>query len=118
MGRKPILKPLHRQVAVVAGASSGIGRETALRFARGGARAVVSARGEAGLQTLVEEIRSAGNEARAAWSRARWRGCGTPGGARSLAKLTARDRGWPGAPSAFVQHCSSTRGDDMNTDSG
>lgn len=28
------LKPIHQQVIVIVGASSGIGRETALRFAR------------------------------------------------------------------------------------
>src|SRR5918998_921568 len=59
------LKPVGEQVVVVMGASSGIGRETALRFAEGGARVVVSARGEQGLDSLVEEIRQAGGEATA-----------------------------------------------------
>ena len=59
------LKPVGEQVVVVMGASSGIGRETALRFAEGGARVVVSARGEEGLDSLVEEIRQAGGEATA-----------------------------------------------------
>jgi NAD(P)-dependent dehydrogenase (short-subunit alcohol dehydrogenase family) len=45
------------------GASSGIGRVSALRFARKGARVVVSARGEEGLGSLVEEIRDEGGEA-------------------------------------------------------
>src|SRR5215213_4186784 len=45
------------------GASSGIGRETALRFARKGAKVVVSARGEEGLDSLVEEIRREDGEA-------------------------------------------------------
>jgi NAD(P)-dependent dehydrogenase (short-subunit alcohol dehydrogenase family) len=45
------------------GASSGIGRETALRFAKRGAKVVVSARGEQGLDSLVEEIRRSGGEA-------------------------------------------------------
>ena len=45
------------------GASSGIGRETALRFARKGAKVVVSARGEEGLDSLVEEIQAEGGEA-------------------------------------------------------
>ena len=47
------------------GASSGIGRETALRFAKRGAKVVVSARGEEGLDSLVEEIRHESGEAMA-----------------------------------------------------
>jgi NAD(P)-dependent dehydrogenase (short-subunit alcohol dehydrogenase family) len=50
------LKPIRDQVVVIMGASSGIGRETALQFARRGARVVVSARDSAGLGTLVETI--------------------------------------------------------------
>jgi NAD(P)-dependent dehydrogenase (short-subunit alcohol dehydrogenase family) len=57
------LKPLGEQVVVLMGASSGIGRESALRFARKGAKVVVSARGEKGLDSLVEEIRGEGGEA-------------------------------------------------------
>ena len=57
------LKMIEEQVVVVMGASSGIGRETALRFARRGAKVVVSARGESGLRSLVDEIRSEGGEA-------------------------------------------------------
>jgi NAD(P)-dependent dehydrogenase (short-subunit alcohol dehydrogenase family) len=38
------LKPIREQVVVVMGASSGIGRETALRFGVRGAHVVVSAR--------------------------------------------------------------------------
>jgi NAD(P)-dependent dehydrogenase (short-subunit alcohol dehydrogenase family) len=57
------LKPVGEQVVALMGASSGIGRETALRFARKGARVVVSARGEEGLNSLVEEIRGEGGEA-------------------------------------------------------
>ena len=41
------LEPLREQVVVVMGASSGIGRETALRFAGRGAKVVASARGTA-----------------------------------------------------------------------
>ncbi len=47
------------------GASSGIGRETALPFTEKGAKVVVSARGEKGLDSLVEEIRDKGGEAKA-----------------------------------------------------
>jgi NAD(P)-dependent dehydrogenase (short-subunit alcohol dehydrogenase family) len=59
------LKPIEKQVVVLMGASSGIGRETALRFARKGAKVMVSARGEEGLDSLVEEIRAEGGEATA-----------------------------------------------------
>jgi NAD(P)-dependent dehydrogenase (short-subunit alcohol dehydrogenase family) len=59
------LKPIDEQVAVVMGASSGIGRATALRFAREGAKVVVSARGEEGLRTLVDELRAEGRTATA-----------------------------------------------------
>jgi NAD(P)-dependent dehydrogenase (short-subunit alcohol dehydrogenase family) len=57
------LKPVGDQVVVLMGASSGIGRESALRFARKGAKVVVSARGEEGLDSLVQEIRDEGGEA-------------------------------------------------------
>lgn len=57
------LKPINQQVVVVVGASSGIGRETAVKFAQRGAKLVVAARSEPGLKSLVEEIRSFGGEA-------------------------------------------------------
>jgi NAD(P)-dependent dehydrogenase (short-subunit alcohol dehydrogenase family) len=57
------LKPLYEQVVVVFGASSGIGRETAIQFARNGAKVVVAARSEEGLSSLVESIRNAGGTA-------------------------------------------------------
>src|SRR5829696_3492393 len=57
------LKPVEDQVVALMGASSGIGRETALRFAERGARLVVSARSEKGLASLVEEIQDKGGEA-------------------------------------------------------
>ena len=57
------LKPINQQVVSVVGASSGIGRITALEFARRGAKVVVSARGESKLKSLVEEIRTFGGEA-------------------------------------------------------
>jgi len=59
------LKPVEQQVVVLMGASSGIGRETALRFARRGTKVVASARSEPGLCSLVEEIRGSGGEATA-----------------------------------------------------
>jgi NAD(P)-dependent dehydrogenase (short-subunit alcohol dehydrogenase family) len=59
------LKPIEQQVAVIMGASSGIGRATALLFAHHGAKVVVSARSQAGLDSLVEEIRRDGGQASA-----------------------------------------------------
>lgn len=57
------LRPLPEQVVVVIGASSGIGRETALRTAGRGARVVVSARGGKALAQLVAEITDRGGRA-------------------------------------------------------
>lgn len=57
------LKPIHEQVVAVVGASSGIGRETALRFARKGAKVVVSSRSIDGLTTLLSEIQDQGGTA-------------------------------------------------------
>jgi NAD(P)-dependent dehydrogenase (short-subunit alcohol dehydrogenase family) len=57
------LKPVGEQVAAVVGASSGIGRETALRFAKRGAKVVLAARSEAGLRSLEEEISGLGGQA-------------------------------------------------------
>jgi NAD(P)-dependent dehydrogenase (short-subunit alcohol dehydrogenase family) len=57
------LKPLEEQVVVVLGASSGIGRATALRLAARGASLVVGARSESGLASLVAEITRAGGQA-------------------------------------------------------
>jgi NAD(P)-dependent dehydrogenase (short-subunit alcohol dehydrogenase family) len=56
------LKPIDQQVAVIVGASSGIGRETARRFAKRGAKLVVSARSRPGLASLVAEIQGEGRE--------------------------------------------------------
>ncbi|HEX8463863.1 MAG TPA: SDR family NAD(P)-dependent oxidoreductase, partial [Abditibacterium sp.] len=57
------LKPINQQIAVVFGASSGIGRATALEMAKQGATVVVSSRNEQGLQTLVEDIEKSGGKA-------------------------------------------------------
>lgn len=57
------LKPIDEQVVVVLGASSGIGRETALRLGRQGARVVAAARDREGLESVAEEIRQAGGQA-------------------------------------------------------
>jgi NAD(P)-dependent dehydrogenase (short-subunit alcohol dehydrogenase family) len=60
-----VTRELRDQVVVVLGASSGIGRATALRFARDGASVVCASRGTAALETLVEEITAAGGRATA-----------------------------------------------------
>ena len=60
---KPHLKPLKEQVVVVFGASSGIGRQTALDFGKAGAKVVVAARDRDALDSLVQEIESSGGQA-------------------------------------------------------
>ncbi|HEV2148285.1 MAG TPA: SDR family oxidoreductase [Longimicrobiaceae bacterium] len=56
-------KPLSEQVVVVTGASSGIGRCTALHLAARGARVVLTARRAEALEEVVREIEGAGGEA-------------------------------------------------------
>ncbi len=58
-------KRLAGKVAVVTGASSGIGEATALALAEEGARVAVSARRRDRLDTLVARIKDAGGEAQA-----------------------------------------------------
>ncbi|MEU8227127.1 SDR family oxidoreductase [Kribbella sp. NPDC048915] len=48
------------QVVVVTGASAGVGRATAVAFARRGAKVALLARGEAGLDGAVREVKEAG----------------------------------------------------------
>ncbi len=50
-------------VVLITGGLTGIGRATALEFARSGARVVVSGRREAAGQALVAELRDLGAEA-------------------------------------------------------
>jgi NAD(P)-dependent dehydrogenase (short-subunit alcohol dehydrogenase family) len=54
---------LANKVAVITGAGSGIGRESALLFAREGARVVVADVNDDAGQAVVEELRAAGGEA-------------------------------------------------------
>ena len=56
----PSTKKLEGKIAVVTGASRGIGRQIALLFAKEGAQLVLTARNAELLQTLAEEIRKSG----------------------------------------------------------
>ncbi len=61
--RRKNLKPVQHQTIVLAGASSGIGRATALAAAKRGARVVVAGRDQEALDSLVREIESSGGQA-------------------------------------------------------
>jgi len=51
--------PLHDKIAVVTGASRGIGRAAALALAKAGAQLVAVARTQGGLEELDDEVRAA-----------------------------------------------------------
>lgn len=54
---------MNKQVVVVTGASGGIGRASAVAFARRGAKVALLARGEAGLDGAVREVEAVGGTA-------------------------------------------------------
>lgn len=53
---------MENKVVVITGASSGIGKACALRFAKAGAKVVISARNKEKLRQVEKEIRSKGGE--------------------------------------------------------
>src|SRR5256885_8174071 len=52
-----------REVAVITGASAGIGRATSREFARHGCKVALLARGRAGLEAAAREVEELGGEA-------------------------------------------------------
>ena len=55
--------PMHGRVALVAGASKGIGAATAVAFADAGAAVVLAARDATALETVAQQIRARGGQA-------------------------------------------------------
>jgi short-subunit dehydrogenase len=62
-GRVGVCVRVKNPVVVITGASSGIGRATALRFARKGARLVLAARSEEALKSVAADCRKRGGQA-------------------------------------------------------
>ncbi len=59
------MKLLENKVAIITGASSGVGRATAMLFAAHGAAVVLNARGEKALQEVAGDIRETGGRVHA-----------------------------------------------------
>lgn len=55
-------RPIEEQVVAIVGTASGIGRETAVQFASRGTKLVVADNDDAGLASLVDEIRGMGGQ--------------------------------------------------------
>lgn len=55
-------KPIDQQVVVIIGASSGIGKVTAMEFGAKGAKLVIADRSRAGLEATSSEIMSRGGQ--------------------------------------------------------
>ncbi len=58
-------KPVSEQVIVITGASSGIGRETAIEAGKKGASVMLAARGETALRQVAGDVEAAGGRAHA-----------------------------------------------------
>ncbi len=56
-------RPVGEQIVVITGASSGIGREAALRFAHAGASVVLAARNEQALREVARQVTATGGHA-------------------------------------------------------
>ena len=56
-------RPFENRIALVTGASRGIGRAVALELARGGAQVIATARTQGGLEELDDEIKALGGSA-------------------------------------------------------
>lgn len=58
-----MIRQLEGKVAIITGSTSGMGRDTAYRFAEEGARVVITGRNEERAKDAVEKIKAAGGEA-------------------------------------------------------
>ncbi len=87
-GKDRSMNVLNEKVAIVTGASSGIGRATALLFAREGAYVIAAGRRQSELDHLVRDVAESGGTAIAAAGDVRDEAC-----AESLVELALREFG-------------------------